>query len=383
MRAAAALHRCGPSVFSRRSRPRDASAFTRHPAQPAPHQPRPAPCTRRLSQQHRRVNVASAARAAAAVAACTASSATRDDRSPPAITFHDLGPFIEIARPTSTKSSSPTRKLLPLPLPVLVGWFGCQRTHLRKYAEFYLAPELGMDAVVLIRPPAAATLVPALGDAYAAMALRAMELVQRRLAEEGEGAEGEAAAAEAAEAQAAMAQGEAQGVVGDADAVAAEAEAAAKGAAVKAAEAGAAAAGPEIGTGTGTAAAAEAAAEARTGMGTKTGIAGSPRPLLLHLFSNGGYLFAGNLLHAHAPESSATAPGAQDLSLQVRRRLGLAPEPAAARRFTANVTALVMDSAPGELEPGMVSKSFQAVLGGEAAPRPGRAVQVDLRLTPG
>ena len=45
----------------------------------------------------------------------------------------------------------------------------------------YLSKELGYDAVVCIRPPAAATLFPALGDAFAATALAAVAEAQRRV----------------------------------------------------------------------------------------------------------------------------------------------------------------------------------------------------------
>jgi len=100
--------------------------------------------------------------------------------------------------------------------------------------------------VVCIRPPAASTLFPALGDAFAASALTALETVQAQLAVE----EREARAAAAAAATATTA------------------------------EEGAAAA----------AAAAEEEEQQREG---------TDRPVLLHLFSNGGYLFAGNVMHAH------------------------------------------------------------------------------------
>jgi hypothetical protein len=52
----------------------------------------------------------------------------------------------------------------------------------------------------------------------------------------------------------------------------------------------------------------------------------------------------------------------------VLRGLSLALEPAAAARFTAGVAALIMDSAPGELDPGMVAAAFQAVWQGGAVP---------------
>jgi hypothetical protein len=88
-------------------------------------------------------------------------------------------------------------------------------------------------------------LFPALGDAFAASALTALETVQAQLAVEER-----------------------------------EAHAAAAAATATTADEGAAAA----------AAAAEEEEQQREG---------TDRPVLLHLFSNGGYLFAGNVMHAH------------------------------------------------------------------------------------
>jgi len=58
------------------------------------------------------------------------------------------------------------------------------------------------------------------------------------------------------------------------------------------------------------------------------------------------------------------APGTMRLTLEHG-------EPPSNFAFQFNLRRYFMDSAPGELEPGMVSKSFQAVLGGEPAPAPG------------
>ena len=92
---------------------------------------------------------------------------------------------------------------------------------------------------------------------------------------------------------------------------------------------------------------------------------------MLHLFSNGGYLFAGNVMHAQAGFVAETEQTlTKEMSTALRRKLGVAPEPAAAERFTGAVAKLVVDSAPGELEPGMVAASFEAVLLGKAAPDP-------------
>ena len=109
--------------------------------------------------------------------------------------------------------------------------------------------------------------------------------------------------------------------------------------------------------------------------------------MVIHIFSNGGYLFAGNIAHAQTGFVADTEMPLGDVSTALRRKLGFAPDPKLARDFTQNVVALVVDSAPGELEPGMVAASFEAVLEGKAAPDPalsettGAAPSVTLQQT--
>jgi pimeloyl-ACP methyl ester carboxylesterase len=183
---------------------------------------------------------------------------------------------------------------------VLVGWFGCKPSHLRKYAKMYLSDALGYDAVVCVTPPVAATLFPALGDAFAATALGAVAHARKILAEED--AEGKSASR----------------------------------------------------------------VSAPVALGPACAL--DERPLILHLFSNGGYVFAGNIMHAQTGFVADTeTPLGASITTVLRRRLGFAPEPAAAARFSDSVAALVMDSAPGELEPGMVAASFNSVFSGERA----------------
>lgn len=213
---------------------------------------------------------------------------------PPLITYEQLAPNVELARVADAAHARRDRAHAERTLPVLVGWFGCRAAHLRKYAQMYLSKELGYDAVVCVRPPAAATLFPALGDAFAATALAAVAEAQRRVRDD-----------------------ETDAAADDDDEVSAD------------------------------------------------------RPLVLHLFSNGGYLFAGNVMHAQAGFVAETEQTlTKEMSTALRRKLGVAPEPAAAKRFTGAVAKLVVDSAPGELEPGMVAASFEAVLLGKAAPDP-------------
>ena len=184
---------------------------------------------------------------------------------PPGVVYEEVAPYIELVRVESPAGSErrSDRREKRLALPVLVGWFGCRRSHLRKYAAMYTSPDIGYDAVLCIRPPAAATLFPALGDAFAASALTAVETVQRRLARE-------------------------------------------------------------------------------AGTDDEENPTADDRPVLLHLFSNGGYLFAGNVLHSHCGAASDRPRGTVSVA---------GPSPKAARRFTRSVAALVVDSAPGALEP--------------------------------
>ena len=135
----------------------------------------------------------------------------------------------------------------------------------------YLSKELGYDAVVCVRPPAAATLFPALGDAFAATALDAVAEAQRRVRDD------ETAA--------------------DDDEVFAD------------------------------------------------------RPLVLHLFSNGGYLFAGNVMHAQAGFVAETEQTlTKGMSTALRRKLGVAPEPACQAIHRGGQAR--RRQRPGELEPG-------------------------------
>ena len=79
-------------------------------------------------------------------------------------------------------------------------------------------------------------------------------------------------------------------------------------------------------------------------------------------------------MHAHmGRDADVRATTTSTATNAVLRVASLAPDPSAAERFTSNVAALVMDSAPGELEPGMVASSFLAVLQGKAAPAPAPA----------
>ncbi len=213
------------------------------------------------------------------------------------VTYRSLAPHVELAR----VDGRPTKNATSLSsLPVLVGWFGCKPSHLRKYAKMYLADSgENYDSVVCITPPVAATLFPALGDAFAATALSAVASARRTLAIEG------------------------SGLVDKKHKLEIENKA------------------PSCSV--------------------------HERPLILHLFSNGGYLFAGNVMHAQTGFVADTeTPLGEELSTALRRKLGMAPAPEDAARFVESVAALVMDSAPGELEPGMVAASFDSVLSGKA-----------------
>ena len=213
-----------------------------------------------------------------------------------AVTYRQIAPHVELARAGGAAPRGGGSRALP----VLVGWFGCKPSHLRKYAKMYLSDALGYDAVVCVTPPVAATLFPALGDAFAATALGAVAHARKILAEED--AEGKSASR----------------------------------------------------------------VSAPVALGPACAL--DERPLILHLFSNGGYVFAGNIMHAQTGFVADTeTPLGASITTVLRRRLGFAPEPAAAARFSDSVAALVMDSAPGELEPGMVAASFRSVLTGSRA----------------
>lgn len=246
-------------------------------------------------------------------------SATAEFPPPPkTIEYEDLGPNVELARVVRTDSADATRadtrdvdsrlSVTREALPVLVGWFGCKRSHLRKYAKMYA--DIGYDNVVCVIPPTASTLFPALGDAFAASALESVVKAKARIAE--------------------LQHEDAADVDDDSNA-------------------------DDVST---------------------SGV-------VLHIFSNGGYLFAGNIAHAQTGFVADTEMPLGDVSTALRRKLGFAPDPKLARDFTQNVVALVVDSAPGELEPGMVAASFEAVLEGKAAPEPegGAAPSVTLQQT--
>ena len=114
----------------------------------------------------------------------TNSAAVADEfqSTPPAITRESLAPCVELLTVETLSSDATERaRRSRLAVPVLVGWFGCEPSHLRKYAHMYLSSELRYDAVVCIAPPAASTLFPALGDAFAATALGAVAAARRRL----------------------------------------------------------------------------------------------------------------------------------------------------------------------------------------------------------
>jgi hypothetical protein len=102
--------------------------------------------------------------AAAAAFSSTTSLADEFPPPPPTITYEEVAPYVELARleqPLSKKNINfdnddevDKSKQQPeqrqrrkqrqgLALPVLVGWFGCRRSHLRKYAAMYLSPEVG------------------------------------------------------------------------------------------------------------------------------------------------------------------------------------------------------------------------------------------------
>ena len=221
-----------------------------------------------------------------------------------AVTYRQIAPHVELARAGGAAPRGGGSRALP----VLVGWFGCKPSHLRKYAKMYLSDALGYDAVVCVTPPVAATLFPALGDAFAATALGAVAHARKILAEED--AEGKSASSSVS--------------------------------------------------------APSHQASAPVALGPACAL--DERPLILHLFSNGGYVFAGNVMHAQTGFVADTeTPLGASITTVLRRRLGFAPEPAAAARFSDSVAALVMDSAPGELEPGMVAASFRSVLTGSRA----------------
>lgn len=248
----------------------------------------------------------------------SSTSATAEFPPPPTtIEYEDLGPNVELARVVRTDSADATRadtrdvdsrlSVTREALPVLVGWFGCKRSHLRKYAKMYA--DIGYDNVVCVIPPTASTLFPALGDAFAASALESVVKAKARIAERNEDA-------------------------------------------------------------------ADVDDDSNTDDVSTSGV-------VLHIFSNGGYLFAGNIAHAQTGFVADTEMPLGDVSTALRRKLGFAPDPKLARDFTQNVVALVVDSAPGELEPGMVAASFEAVLEGKAAPEPegGAAPSVTLQQT--
>ena len=274
------------------------------PASPAgarasPLRPRPSPLRAVAVRTRRLQTVTPSARASAAGGAA---SEFPEDPPASAVTYRQLAPHVELARAERVAGGASTsRAHAPSPaLPVLVGWFGCKPSHLRKYAKMYLSEKLGYDAVVCVTPPVAATLFPALGDAFAATALGAVAHARKILAEED--AEGKSASR----------------------------------------------------------------VSAPVALGPACAL--DERPLILHLFSNGGYVFAGNVMHAQTGFVADTeTPLGASITTVLRRRLGFAPEPAAAARFSDSVAALVMDSAPGELEPGMVAASFRSVLTGSRA----------------
>lgn len=265
-------------------------------ARAAPQRPRPSPL-RAVAVRSRRVQTVTHASAGAS-AAGGAALASEFPEDPPAsaVTYRQIAPHVELARAGGAAPRGGGSRALP----VLVGWFGCKPSHLRKYAKMYLSDALGYDAVVCVTPPVAATLFPALGDAFAATALGAVAHARKILAEED--AEGKSASR----------------------------------------------------------------VSAPVALGPACAL--DERPLILHLFSNGGYVFAGNIMHAQTGFVADTeTPLGASITTVLRRRLGFAPEPAAAARFSDSVAALVMDSAPGELEPGMVAASFRSVLTGSRA----------------
>ena len=255
-----------------------------------------------MAVRSRRIQTVTAS--ARASAAGGAASEFPEDPPASAVTYRQLAPHVELARAERGAGGVAASRARARPaLPVLVGWFGCKPSHLRKYAKMYLSDALGHDAVVCVTPPVAATLFPALGDAFAATALGAVAHARKILAEED--AEGKSASR----------------------------------------------------------------VSAPVALGPACAL--DERPLILHLFSNGGYLFAGNVMHAQTGFVADTeTPLCETLTTVLRRRLGMAPEPAAAARFSSSVAALVMDGAPGALEPGMVAASFEAVLTGSRAAVP-------------
>lgn len=281
-------------------------------ARASPLRPRPSPLRAVAVRSRRLQTVTPSARASAAGGAA---SEFPEDPPASAVTYRQLAPHVELARAERVAGGASTsRAHAPSPaLPVLVGWFGCKPSHLRKYAKMYLSERLGYDAVVCITPPVAATLFPALGDAFAATALGAVAHARKILAEE--------------DVQDLLS----RRTLGDAT---------------------------------------KKVDEPRRTNERPAGPACAldERPLVLHLFSNGGYLFAGNVMHAQTGFVADTeTPLAEAMTTSLRRKLGMAPEPAAAARFVSSVAALVMDSAPGELEPGMVAASFASVFSGERA----------------
>ena len=60
----------------------------------------------------------------------------------------------------------------PRPLALVVGWFGAELKHVRKYADMYRGA--GWDAIT-VAPPSLATLVPPVADVYGDVVLRAVE----------------------------------------------------------------------------------------------------------------------------------------------------------------------------------------------------------------
>lgn len=111
------------------------------------------------------------ARAAPRVASHTRD-ADRRARSRTASTSRDaplvvpLAPFCELLTRDTVLAADASR-----PLALVVGWFGAELRHVKKYASLYVDP--GWDAVA-VAPPSAATLVPAVADAYAEAVLEAV-----------------------------------------------------------------------------------------------------------------------------------------------------------------------------------------------------------------
>ncbi|OUS46531.1 hypothetical protein BE221DRAFT_74402 [Ostreococcus tauri] len=108
----------------------------------------------------------------------TASSArrARDDKPPrrtlraasstsASVSSTTIAPFCELLS-RDESSSNATR-----PLAVVIGWFGCELRHVKKYAMMYVDAE--WDAVA-VAPPSVSTLVPSVADTYGDYVLRAL-----------------------------------------------------------------------------------------------------------------------------------------------------------------------------------------------------------------